>query len=71
MNKEKKSLGGEHSSDAEARHYTHLKSGILAPQNYKRLAGGLNEEYEEYSDNLAIATPLLYESSRFKGAMVI
>lgn len=70
-NKGKKSHGEKHSSDAEPCHYTHLGSGMLAPQNYKMLVGGSDEEEEEeYNDHSAIATPRSYESFPFGGEMV-
>lgn len=69
VNKGKKSIIEKHASDIgveEAHHYTHLKVGILALRNNKRLARGSNEEYSDY---LVIAAPRSYESSQHGGAM--
>lgn len=40
----------------ETHHHAYLKTSTTAPCDYRRLAGGSNEEYEEHSDYLAIAT---------------
>lgn len=54
VNKGKKLLSGGHSSHAKARNYMHLRSEMLAPQKYKKLA---DKEDEEYSDHSATTTP--------------
>lgn len=55
-----KSIIKECSSDTkmeEFHHYTHLKTGVLALRNYRKLVGGSNEEDGEYNDHSAITMP--------------
>lgn len=70
VSKRKKSCGEKHSSNIETCHYTHLRLGILALRNYKRLARGSNKEDEGNNDYSAISTPRPCESSRFEETIV-
>lgn len=47
-----------------------LRSGMIAPRNYKRLAGSSDEEEEEYSDHSTIEMPRAYKSSSIEEVMV-
>lgn len=67
VNKGEKPIIEECSSNMEieeTRHHTHLKIGATVPCDYKRLAGGSDEEYEEQSDHSAITTSRLHASSQ-------
>lgn len=63
INKGKKPIIGEHSSDNEIDepyYYTWLKAGVTTPRNNRRLSGGSDKED---TDHLAIASSRSYGSS--------
>lgn len=73
VNKGKKPIIEEYSSYSkieEVHHHTRLKAGATAPQDYKKLARDSDEEYYEYNNHSAIATPRSHASSRSRRRMV-
>lgn len=65
VNKGKNPVVEENSSDTEieeAHHYTRLKISVMELHDYKRLLGGLDEEYEEH--RIIRLTPRSHASSQ-------